>query len=112
MSSGAVAAKYGLKAATVRQWKSRELPALMDVDVALVTRKKQRVGVLMLEYLEANLNALVAQSYVAADPNYIARQPANELAILHGVLADKSVRLVEALQSGGQPEPSELTSGT
>jgi hypothetical protein len=95
MSPAAVAAKYGLKPTTVRQWKSRELPEL----VTNVTEKKERIGALMLEYLEASLNALAAQAYVASDPEYINRQPANELAILHGVIADKSVRLVEALHA-------------
>lgn len=97
MSSAAVAAKYGLKPATVRKWRSREMAALAPLDVTTVSLKKQRIAALMLEYLEAGLNALTAQAYVASDPTYINRQPANELAILHGVIADKSVRLVEAL---------------
>lgn len=105
LSPAAVAAKHGLKPATVRQWKSRELPEQLPIDVTLVTRKKQRIGALMLEYLEASLNALTAQAYVASDPEYINKQPASELAILHGVIADKSVRLVEALQHGA-PDPA------
>jgi hypothetical protein len=105
LSPAAVAAKYGLKPTTVRGWKSQEQPALMvieDVDLSVITQKKHRITVLMLEYLEAALNAQIAQAYVTADPNYINRQPAESLAILHGVLTDKAVRLVEALQSGGR----------
>lgn len=104
MSSGAVAAKYGLKASTIRQWNHRDEHPLAIPDVTHVTLKKQRVVALMLEYLEANLNAQIAQAYVAADPTYINRQPASELAILHGVLSDKSFRLVEALQSDGHAD--------
>ena len=104
LSPATVAAKYGLKPATVRQWKSRELPEQTPIDVTVVALKKQHIGALMLEYLEASLNALTAQAYVASDPEYINRQPASELAILHGVIADKSVRLVEALQHG-TPDP-------
>lgn len=108
MSPAAVAAKYGLKPATVRAWKSMEsaaqaLAALPEPGV--ITLKKHRVTALMLEYLEASLNALTAQAYVASDPEYINKQPASELAILHGVIADKSVRLVEALQHGA-PDPA------
>ena len=105
LSPAAVAAKYGLKPATVRQWKSRELAEQLPLDVTAVTRKKQRIGALMVEYLEAALNALTAQAYVASDPKYIDKQPASELAILHGDIADKSVRLVEALQHGA-PDPA------
>ncbi len=89
MSSGAVAAKYRLNPATVRVWKSRELPAAMIVASEFVALKKDRITRLMLEYLEANLNAHIAQAYVAADPAYINRQSAENLAILHCVLSDK-----------------------
>ncbi len=104
MSSGAVAAKYRLNPKTVSVWKSRELPASQIVPTDFVGLKKERITLLMLEYLEANLNAQIAQAYVAADPTYIHRQSADNLAILHGVLADKSVRLIEALQTGGAGE--------
>ncbi|MDP9315575.1 MAG: hypothetical protein M3R24_32730 [Chloroflexota bacterium] len=100
MAPGAVAAKYRLNPATVRVWKSREVPASAIVASEFVALKKERITRLMLEYLEANLNAHIAQAYVAADPAYIHRQSADNLAILHGVLADKSVRLIEALQAG------------
>ena len=98
LAPATVAAKYGIKPATVRQWKRRELAALAPMRVTDVTEKKSRIGALALEYLEANFNAQIAQAYVTSDPNYINRQPAGELAILHGVLADKSIRLLEALQ--------------
>lgn len=100
MAPAAVAAKYGLKRSTVNGWKSLERPGsdlLTMGDATLISVKKQRIGALMLEYLEASLNALAAQAYVTSDPNYIAKQPADQLAILHGVIADKSIRLVEAL---------------
>ena len=108
MAPAAVAAKYGLKRSTVNGWKSLERPGsdlLTMGDATLISVKKQRIGALMLEYLEASLNALAAQAYVTSDPNYIAKQPADQLAILHGVIADKSIRLVEALHrsEGGDP---------
>ncbi len=103
MQPAAVAAKYGVKPGTIKGWKSQEKAALQVAepnDAAVITLKKQRIAALMLEYLEANLNAQIAQAYVATDPTYINRQPAESLAILHGVLSDKSIRLIEALQSG------------
>lgn len=105
MPPAAVAAKYGIKPATVRVWKARELPQALAGVSSVVAEKKERIGALFLEYLEASATALIAQAYVAAEPAYIERQPANELAILHGVIADKSVRLVEALQGAGLDRP-------
>lgn len=100
LSPSAVAAKYGIKRATVYKWIEREEHIISDLAPLsnVVELKKARIGALIVEYLEANLNALTAQAYVTSDPAYINRQPAGELAILHGVFADKSVRLLEALQ--------------
>lgn len=94
MSPAAVAAKYGVNPATVRKWKSREMRHL----VTPVTQKNTRLQQLFYEYLEANLNAQIAQAYVVAEPTYIERQPAGELATLHGVLNDKLVRAIDALR--------------
>jgi len=98
---GAAAAKHGIPSGTLASWRSRD-----DMQpIAII--KKDRVGQLIFAYLEANLQALTAQAYVASQPEYIERQPAEGLAILHGVMADKSVRLLEAI-SRSQPEPPEL----
>lgn len=100
LSPATVAAKYGLKPGTVRRLKSQELHlAPLENDPSVITLKKQRIASLMLEYLEASLNAQIAQAYVTADPNYINRQPAESLAILHGVMGDKAVRILEAIHS-------------
>src|SRR3569832_2382141 len=114
MAPAAVAAKYGIKPATIRGWKSQEQPHVTTfegVDPHVITVKKQRIGVLVLEYLEANLNAQIAQAYVTSDPNYINRQPAGELTILHGVLADKAIRLLEALQPRAAESDDRPTTG-
>lgn len=92
---GAASAKYGIPAGTLRSWQSHANP--------VATLKKDHIGALVATYLEANLQALTAQAYVASDPEYINKQPAESLAILHGVMADKSVRLLEALHAGGEP---------
>ncbi len=89
---GAASAKYGIPAGTLRSWQSRANP--------VATLKKDHIGALVATYLEANLQALTAQAYVASDPEYINKQPAESLAVLHGVMADKSVRLLEALHAG------------
>lgn len=99
LGPAAVAAKHGINPNTVRRWKSENnvtsIATIIDRSV-----KKEQIGALLLEYLEANLNALIAQAYVTADPNYIIKQSAENLAILHGVLGDKGLRLLEAFHAG------------
>lgn len=101
IGTSAAAAKYGLPRSTLTTW--QEIFAVVHNPVI----KKDRIGQLVLAYLEANLQALIAQSYVVSQPEYIERQPADGIAILHGVMADKSVRLLEALH-GSQPESPSL----
>lgn len=91
LGPGATAAKYGIPRSTLSEWQKAH-SIVHDPHV-----KKARVLDLAVTYLEANLQALTAQAYVASDPAYIERQPAEGLAILHGVMADKSVRLLEAI---------------
>lgn len=95
LGAGATAAKYGIPVGTLHSWQSRAQ--------SLASLKKDHIGALVATYLEASLQALTAQAYVASDPEYIKQQPAESLAILHGVMADKSVRLLEALHAGSDP---------
>lgn len=107
LGPGAVATKYGIPIGTIWSWASRTAEPLASV-------KKDHIGALVATYLEANLQALTAQAYVASQPEYINRQSADGLAILHGVMADKSVRLLEALhasQVDAAAEPGRLSSG-
>jgi transposase-like protein len=93
IGTGAAAAKYGIPHGTLTSWRCRESTQFLAV------LKKERVGELLASYLEANLQALTAQAYVASQPDYIDRQLAEGLAVLHGVMADKSIRLLEAWHS-------------
>jgi len=91
LGTGAVAAKYGIPLGTLKTWQ-QEYQIVHDPSV-----KKSRIEALAMNYLEASLQALSAQAYVISKPEYIERQSAGELAILHGVVADKAVRLLDAL---------------
>jgi transposase-like protein len=87
-----VAKQYQLPHSTVSRLKTALGQKLDEVG-----RKKVRdFGEMLGTYLEANLKALTAQALVASDPKYIQKQPASELATLHGVMADKGIRLLEA----------------
>jgi transposase-like protein len=67
-------------------------------------RKGQRLDDLVFDYLQENLTTLRAQSKLLRDESYVTQQPAGEMATLHGVMADKTVRLLEAV--AGQPLPT------
>lgn len=100
IGQGATCAKYGIPRSTLGLWQQTYVTRQ---DLVL---KKDRIGELAITYLEANLQALTAQAHVASQPDYIERQSAGELAILHGVLADKSLRLLEAIRPS-VPHPND-----
>lgn len=87
-----VAKQYHLPHSTVSRLKT-QIQGKLD---ELGHKKRRDFGEKLADYLEANLNALTAQAKAVSDPAYIKRQAAHELATLHGVMADKGIRLLEA----------------
>jgi len=64
----------------------------------LRTKKGEKLENLLFQYLNSNLAALDSQARVVSEREYIIKQPADCLAVLHGVMADKSIRLLEAIE--------------
>lgn len=87
-----VASQYDVPASTLRGWKSK-----LRNEGHVPTQKKEAVGELLIRYIETNLKTLVAQSKVFGDPEWIRQQDAQEMAVLHGVITDKTVRILEAM---------------
>lgn len=98
-----VAATFGIPVGTLKSWKSRQQNGAGVATVA--TEKKERIGDLLLEYLEEGLTTLREQVKVFRDADWLKQQSASELAVLHGVIADKQIRLLEALAEPDAPEP-------
>jgi hypothetical protein len=102
---GEIAEQYSLPKSTVSTWKA-ELGDAQSEQIR--TKKSERLDELIYEYLAANLAALREQVEVASDPAYIKRQSADNLAVLHGVMADKAIRILDAAERAGataqQPE--------
>lgn len=89
-----IARELNLPHNTVSNYKSE----LSDEKLDELRRKKgARVDDLVYDYLVQNLETLRAQSKVVSDEGYINKQPAGEMATLHGVIADKTVRLLEVV---------------
>lgn len=98
-SVASVAREYRIKEGTVKAWyaslkRSSQSPVAED--------KRQRIGELLVTYLDAALRALTAQVDQFSDKTWLARQPASEVAVLHGVIADKTIRILEALAVDGE----------
>lgn len=58
----------------------------------------------MLEHLEASLRSLIAQSKRLAGPEVLREIPAGELAIVHGTLFDRTVRMLKLSEAFREPE--------
>lgn len=94
-----VARQYNLDSGLVSRWKQGlSTEELQQVAV----ENSLRIEGLLFRYLEANLTALKAQSTLAGDVSYLKQFPPQQLAVLHGVMADKAVRLIEAASAGAQ----------
>ena len=91
-----VARAYSLPLDTVKSWRQRMRKGAKAGAPDAPTNKAE-VGELLLGYLHTNLATLKAQAEVFADPTWLRKQDAGELAVLHGVMTDKAIRLLESL---------------
>jgi transposase-like protein len=99
-SVSSVAREYSIPKGTASDWK-RAAQQQAEGAVAGDPTQKEQIGALLLEYLGASLTALAAQAKLFADPEWLKKQEASQLAVLHGVQTDKAVRLLEALGGAG-----------
>jgi transposase-like protein len=102
-----IAREMNLPHNTISQYRSKIPENQLD---ELRRKKGARIDDLVYDYLVQNLETLRAQSKAVSDEGYIQKQPAGELATLHGVMADKTVRLLEVATNSAIPA-RELESG-
>ena len=88
-----VASQYNLDASVVSRWKNTLPSEQLQV---IASKKGVRIEQLLFEYLTETLITLKKQTILVRESSYVTKQPAGELAVLHGVMADKAVRLLEA----------------
>lgn len=97
-----VAATFKLPETTVSQWKS-EIPTERFVEVR--SKKRETLLSLVEGHLTASLKAATSiAEKCSTNDKWLGEQSASDLAILYGVLSDKSIRLVEAMQRAYQPQ--------
>lgn len=101
-SINSAARQYNIPVGTIKYWRAKN-ESFNTVD----PQKREEIGQRLHSYLLASLDALKAQAMVFADETWLREQPANELAVLHGVIADKGIRLLEATAPESGEEETE-----
>lgn len=94
------AKQYNIPVGTLKYWRAKN-EAFNQVD----PQKRDEISERLHAYLIGALGALAVQTKVFSDEAWLKKQPAHELAVLHGVLADKGIRLLEARSA--EPEGDE-----
>ncbi len=90
-----VASEFKLPHSTVSRWKKSLSPDKLDE----VGRKKEEdFNGLIGAYLKETLTTLRAQTKFFRNETWLKKQTATELAVLHGVQADKAFSLLEAIE--------------
>jgi transposase-like protein len=89
-----VASQYHLDNSVVSRWKSNLGPEMQEV----ATKKRNEIDELLTNYLRETLVTLQVQQLHFRDKDWLAKQDASDLAILHGVSTDKAIRLLEAAE--------------
>ena len=97
-SISSVAKEYQIPKGTVSSWMNRKAKPLANN----VTQKTEHIGELLVKYLQTNLEALSAQAEQFKDHDWLRKQTASDAAVLHGVMTDKAIRLLEALSKSSE----------
>ncbi len=95
-SVNSVARDYKISKATVIAWRNA---AGLNGSTPVQPQKKAEIGDLIANYLRNVLRTLSVQAEQFSDKSWLAKQPGSEAAVLHGVLADKAIRILEALDT-------------
>lgn len=96
-----VAAEYHLPKKTIQEW-NRQAKLAAQVVQTEKTGETDIVG-LLDTYLARNLETLAVQAEQFSDRGWLAKQSASEAAVLHGVLVDKAVRILQAAEAASAP---------
>lgn len=96
-----VAKEYRLSKATVIAWRDAAGAGATVVE----PQKRLELGDLIADYLREVLTTLSVQARAVRDEAWLKQQPASELAVLHGVLTDKAIRILSAIDAGEPSDP-------
>lgn len=97
-TAGYVAEKLGLSRTTVYTWQM--------ADTRLLPNVREEIGALVLAHLTSNLESLGAIADHVKDKTWLMKQDAQQLAVLYGVMSDKTSRVLEAMNSNPLATPT------
>ncbi len=97
-SVSAVAAQYKMARETVRKWRRAAGMDGAQAGTVISQQKKADIGDLVASYLRELLQTLAVQQQHFRDKAWLGQQGAADLAVLHGVSADKAFRILEAIR--------------
>jgi len=87
-----IEATTGVPENTVRDW-AKDLGSIDAL-------RQGRIGDLVYKYVTESLDTLASQSTTLRDPDWVKAQPADSIAILHGVICDKVCKILAAIERG------------
>ena len=93
-----VAEEYKIDRKTIREWRAAANASPPP------SPPKKDVGELVGGYLEALLDTLRVQAGQFGNAAWLEKQSAADLAVLHGVMADKAFRILAAAEDAGDPD--------
>lgn len=108
-SINVVAEKYNIPRGTISAWATRERNALRGDPGVLDGEQRERIGGLIIDNAEAMLETTKEMMDVFKNKKWLERQSASEVAVLFGVIADKTYRLLEALPDAREEPDSDLS---
>lgn len=114
-----IAAEYKISKQLVSQWKQRLVPIVLDGTIDEYDLRDRRsapsdagprppaepnrdIGEMIGEMLRANLVTLRVIAEHGRNPKWLASQRASEIGVFYGILADKSIRLLEAAERAAE----------
>jgi transposase-like protein len=93
-SAHKVAERFNISRTTVRRWRDAAWSTVQNGP------QKRELGDQLLGYVGESIETQRAQLHVMADPEWILRQSARDVAQLFGVVFDQTERMLVALQQG------------
>lgn len=93
-SVSSLAKEYEIPKGTISNWKNYD-----GVHKNRTQKKQEEIGGLLIELLHTNLVTLRKQSEMFQNEKWVTKQAASDMAVLYGVVTDKSIRLLEAMSN-------------
>jgi transposase-like protein len=93
-----VSKEYSVPQSTLQYWKKK---AAGQLPTGAREQRESRIANLIGDYLEASLETLRTQAIAFRDTDWLREQSAAEVGVLHGVLLDKAVRILNAAERAG-----------